>query len=246
MSDFLYRKVLYSRYTEAFGARKTPDLAGHSASFQALHSRRLPTDKEAAIADLGCGRGEWITWLGQRGYTRLSGVDLSVSDLEFATAVHPAASWVHDNALEWLTKQNQTWDLIHAKDLVEHLTKDEFIQFLQSAQRALKPGGRLFLLTFNAQSPLSTATRYGDFTHETGHTPSSMAQCLRACGFQTVKVEGVHYCPATRSGRLRSLLGRVLYAAAQVVLAIRHGKGVHEAGVEHLTTLPDLFVEATA
>lgn len=240
-----YRDVLYRDYSSHFGGMKARDTRVQFAQYAATY-HALP-ERGAAVLDIGCGKGEWLAWMAEQGFDSLTGVDGSMSDLEMARRHGPAkAAWVNEDGIAFLEKNPRGFGLIHAKDVIEHLTKDEFLRFLLAARAALKPGGRLWLMTFNAQSPLASATRYGDFTHETGHTPASLAQCLRACGFDTVAVSGRHYCSSSPGGRARWMLGRCFYAMARRVLRLRHGAGAAPAGVDLHTALPDLFAEARA
>lgn len=235
-----YRDLLYRDYSSAFGEQKNYDAATQHAQYDAGYDR-LPAQKDAAIADLGCGKGEWLGWLHSKGYSNLTGVDLSPSDLGFARQQRPAGTWIEQNVIAFLESRPATFDLLHAKDIVEHFTKDEFLRFLTAAKHALKPGGELWLLTFNAQSPLASATRYGDLTHELGLTPGSMAQGMRACGFTRISVQGRHYCSASRSGRMRRLLGRMLYRSARLMLKVRHGTVGSSREIDFLSAEPDLF-----
>ncbi len=239
----IYRDVLYRNYSESFGSQKIHNPALQYAQYEVTYPN-VPSDKSLAIVDLGCGKGEWLTWLAGKGFTQLTGVDGSPSDLTIARAQSPTISWVQANLLDFMKSAAPgTFDLIHAKDVIEHLTKDEFIAFLQSSHRLLRPGGRVWLQTFNAQSPLSAATRYGDFTHESGHTPASLAQCLRACGFGQMRIEGRHYHSQSLSGRVRGLLGKVYYRGARLALTLRHGSGSAMPGVDLHSVLPDVFAE---
>ena len=54
------------------------------------------------IADLGCGKGEWLGWLHAKGYLKLTGVDLSPSDLGFARQQRPAGTWIEQNVIRKL------------------------------------------------------------------------------------------------------------------------------------------------
>lgn len=240
-----YRDILYRDYSSNFGGMKAFDATVQFAQYEATYPA-LP-ERGAAVLDIGCGKGEWLAWLASRGFERLTGVDGSGADLDLAREHGPPqAQWVHGDGIAFLESNPGGFDLIHAKDVIEHLTKDEFLRFLLAARAALKPGGRLWLMTFNAQSPLASATRYGDFTHETGHTPASLAQCARACGFETVSVAGRHFCSSSMSGRVRGIFGRGVYALARLILKVRHGAGACVPGVDLHTALPDLFVEAQA
>jgi len=240
----LSRDILYRNYSGSFGEQKGYDATIQHAQYAVTYPA-LPADRGLSIADLGCGKGEWLGWLAAKGFTRLTGVDGSDSDLTIAANHGPQkAHWVQGEASQFLEAHAGSFDLLHAKDVIEHMTKDEFIRFLLAAHQALRPGGRLWLMTFNAQSPLSAATRYGDFTHETGYTPASLAQCLRACGFTRLNITGRHYCSSSLGGRLRAVLGALFYRACRVILKLRHGGGGDAEGVDLHTTLPDVFVEA--
>jgi len=238
-----YRDILYRDYSATFGGQKALDAGVQHSQYEATYDA-LPSARDAAIADLGCGKGEWLAWMALKGFRNLTGVDLSPADLEIARQNDPARVWVQENVITYLESQSAMFNLLHAKDIIEHFTKDEFIRFLTAARNALKPGGELWLLTFNAQSPLSSAIRYGDFTHEIGLTPASMAQCLRACGFTHISVQGRHYCSSSANGRIRLILGRVIFSFARLLLKIRHGDAAKERGIDLHCTQPDLFTMA--
>lgn len=238
-----YRDILYRNYSASFEGQKALDVGMQHEQYEATYPA-LPADPGSSIVDLGCGKGEWIAWVASKGFTSLTGVDLSPSDLAIARSHGSGHVWVEENVISFLESHTEAFDLLHAKDIIEHFTKDEFIRFLTAARNALKPGGRLWMLTFNAQSPLSSVTRYGDFTHETGHTPSSLAQCLRACGFAAVLVSGLHYCSPSLGGRLRAMLGMLVYGCCRVLIQLRHGKGPLTPGIDRMTAMPDLLVEA--
>lgn len=237
-----YRDILYANYSASFGEGKAFEPAVQFAQYDAVYGR--PTlANDAAILDVGCGKGEWLAWMKQQGFSRLSGVDGSVSDLSHSQSWLQGVELHQGAAHSFLEARNATFDLIHGKDVAEHMSKDEFISFLQLAHQALKPGGQLWLMTFNAQAPLSSATRYGDFTHEIGLTPRSLAQCLRACGFRDITVRGVHYCSSSLSGRLRWILSRPILFVSRLMLKLRHGTGIEE-GIDTFAPHPDIFSTA--
>lgn len=239
-----YRARLYESYSQTFGAQKEENHAVQWEQYDAVYGL-LPVDHSISIVDLGCGKGEWVHWLVSKGFRRVLGVDGSQGDLNIARARGPG-QFVHANALEHLRGMpDASVDLIHLKDVVEHLTRDELLDVLDHARRTLRPGGRLWMLTFNAQSPLASATRYGDLTHELGLTPSSAAQALRAAGFAEVAVAGYHYCPTTIRGLTRRALGLLLFGVARIALRVRHGDGARASSVDALSVLPDIFATAS-
>jgi SAM-dependent methyltransferase len=239
-----YREKLYRSYSKTFGEQKSDAQAPQWAQYEAIY-RTLPVGRDATIVDLGCGKGEWVRWLASKGFRDVVGVDGAADDLAMAGA-HGQGRFLQADALEHLAGMaTASADLVHLKDVVEHLTRDELLQMLEEAHRVLRPGGELWVLTFNAQSPLASSTRYGDFTHELGLTPSSMSQAMRAAGFRTIEITGYHYCAATPGGALRRMLGTLFYALARVVLRLRHGDGTRSPGIDTFTALPDFFAVAT-
>ena len=238
-----YRAKLYHDYSAHFGRQRSNPAGTPRAQYEETY-RTLPARLDAVVADLGCGQGAWIGWMSSKGFSKLTGVDLSLSELEIARQRQPNRCWIQADVVAFLESQNTAFDLLHAKDIIEHFTKEEFIRFLTAAYGALRPGGELWLLTFNAQSPLSSAIRDGDFTHEVAFTPNSLAQCLRACGFVPVSISGRHYCSSSPGGRVRRLLGHFVFPLARLLLKIRQGHGSPAPMIDLHCTLPDLFAVA--
>ena len=197
----------------------------------------------SAVGDLGCGKGEWLAWLQTKGFGNLWGADWSAEDAAIARSHSPGISIEEGDILRKLRENRGRFDLLHAKDVIEHLRPDELFEFLDACRFALKPGGALWLLTYNAQSPFANVTRYGDFTHEIGLTPTSMRQVLTAAGFEVVSIRGVHICPATAGGFVRKWIWRICGGIARVLLRSRHG-GAAPAGIDAFTAAPDLFAIA--
>jgi cyclopropane fatty-acyl-phospholipid synthase-like methyltransferase len=235
-----YREILYRNYSATFGSAKNydPDLA---LDMYELGADLPDLAKDAPIADIGCGKGEWLSWMQSHGFTQLRGFDISAGELSYAKDVPVECGDVLTTLAS--PKWSGHFALIHAKDLIEHLTKQETIDFLLVSHAALREGGLLLLSTFNGQSMFSTATRYGDFTHEGALTPSSMAQVLRATGFAVEQIRGTHHCPNTARGFARKWLWRGISVFARLVLRCRHG-GSAQASIDTFSVDPDLFALA--
>ncbi|MEM7583036.1 MAG: class I SAM-dependent methyltransferase [Acidobacteriota bacterium] len=184
-----YRSRIYAAYvSRGHGQELRVDRA--AASRRARYLAKvlagwLPEDREATIADLGCGAGDVLAAFDAFGYTRLAGVDRSSEQVQLAQKIAPRV--VEGDLFEYLADQAATLDLATGFDIIEHLGKDEALAFLDVCHRALKPGGRLVLQTPNAESPWGPAIRYGDFTHEVCFTPASLSWLLRLCGFERVE-----------------------------------------------------------
>jgi SAM-dependent methyltransferase len=155
---------------------------------------------------VGCGTGEFLYYLRKRGFQNAQGVDLSEEELDVARALG-ADNVFQEDALSFLEKApSSSLGLISAFNFFEHLTKAEILDLLAQIHRVLRPGGLLFAVTPNGLSPFSGATRYWDFSHETGFTPSSWRQLARLAGFSEASFEEYGPLPHSTAGKLRALL----------------------------------------
>lgn len=93
--------------------------------------------------DLGCGKNKQEGYIGVDSRA-FEGVDV-VADLS--------------KAWPW---QNETVDEVHCSHMVEHLTANERIHFVNELCRVLKKGGKALIITPHWAS----ARAYGDLTHQ--------------------------------------------------------------------------------
>ena len=237
-----YRETLYRRYSQSLGSTALPTSDLLPQVFSGIYAP-LPLDRSTPIADVGCGQGAWLLWAASQGYTNLIGIERSRNELDLARKM-PNVEFINEEVIDALGKYEGKLGLIHAKDLLEHFTKNEAIDFLLSCHRALKPGGELWIYTFNAQGWFWGETRYGDFTHELAVTPASLAQVLRATGFTILSVQGQLPTPRTPGGLVRRLCFRILELIGRFIITARHGRRAGDPNVDLSTTLPDLLALA--
>ncbi len=144
----------------------------------------LPERKDASILDIACGSGKLLHFFKQRGYTNLTGVDISPEQVKIARQVIKKVKKA--NALDYLEAHSEAFDLITGLDVIEHFKKDEVLRLLDGCRAALKPKGRLILQTPNAESPWGAVHRYNDLTHEICFNPNALTRLLRLCGFDGI------------------------------------------------------------
>lgn len=184
-----YRARIYEKYASQFmdsGERFDPIQADRwGRPYDSYFRGWVPQDKSASIVDLACGGGKLLHYFNQRGYTNITGVDISPEQVALSKQVIPNV--VEANVLDFLASKPSTFDLITGLDIVEHLHKDEVLRFLDTCFAALKPGGRIILQTPNAESPWGAMIRYGDFTHEVGFQSNSLSRILSLCGYSSIE-----------------------------------------------------------
>jgi 2-polyprenyl-3-methyl-5-hydroxy-6-metoxy-1,4-benzoquinol methylase len=142
----------------------------------------LPADRGARVLDGACGNGALVSWMSSRGYSRAEGVDISAEVIADGHALGITNIKVGDFVQE-LTARPGSFDAVVLRDVLEHFPKPRVLDVLDVVRAGLGPGGRLLLHVPNADSPMFGRVRYGDFTHETAFTVSSLTQVLSATGF---------------------------------------------------------------
>jgi 2-polyprenyl-3-methyl-5-hydroxy-6-metoxy-1,4-benzoquinol methylase len=157
--------------------------------FDARLAKWLPGDRNSSLLDLGCGQGKFLGYLHLRGYTNITGVDISPEQVNLARSAVQDARIHEMDMLDFLAGKNNCYDCISALDVIEHLEKDRVLHFLEAVFNALNPGGRLILQTPNAASPWGMSLRYGDFSHGCCFTPSNLRQLLALTGFKEIYLQ---------------------------------------------------------
>ncbi|MFT3755263.1 MAG: class I SAM-dependent methyltransferase [Pseudoxanthomonas sp.] len=173
----------YFRTTSASGSAASN--SHFDASMRGL-VRRLSSwldVKGLFVVDLGSGTGELCKCAIDSGASKVVGVNLSAEEIEYARTQCSADFVLSDIGGYLASIPADSVDRIYALNILEHLGKDQLVNVLEGAHRALKPGGALVAMVPNATSPFGGMTRYWDFTHEIAFTPSSVNQLAKLVGF---------------------------------------------------------------
>lgn len=149
----------------------------------------------AKVADIGCGRGEWLNLLGDQGYERF-GIDLNFHNVESCLAAGHDA--VLGDGLQWLQNQApESLGAISSFHVIEHLTFAQLNLFLVEALRVLKPGGMIILETPNPENLVTGATHfYTDPTHLHPLPPAFTDFMLNYRGFTSTEIHRLNPIPA--------------------------------------------------
>lgn len=151
----------------------------------------VPGNREANILVISCGPGYMVKLLGERGYSRVVGIDSS--EEKIAVAKEHGLPCRVSRIFEYLRENTEPRDLIFAEQEINHLTKTELLDFLAICQDRLAPGGVLIMHSINGANPMTgSESRAGNFDHYSSFTDYSLAQVLTYAGFREVQVLPLH------------------------------------------------------
>ncbi len=144
--------------------------------------------KDVNILDLGCGTGQFIFFLKECGFENVTGIDISVTQVELARKMQPIADvrFIEDT-IEFLKKRQGKYDVVILNDVIEHLELNYTVSLMMMIYFSLKIDGIVIIKTVNSAFPLGSSTRYADLTHKTAYHKKSLIQLLRHIGFQDIK-----------------------------------------------------------
>jgi len=141
----------------------------------------------SAVLDIGCGRGEFLALLKERGVPA-RGIDVNDSMVEVCVQKGLDASKA--DALEYLRAQPPgSLGGLLAAQVVEHLDPAYLTNLLDAAYAALRPGAPIVLETINPACWFAFFESYvRDITHVRPLHPDTLKFLLQASGFGGVEI----------------------------------------------------------
>ncbi len=140
-----------------------------------------------SILDIGCGRGEWLELVKEKGYSA-KGIDLNKIITEQCQKI---GLDVHNgDAIRYLREQKaNSIGVITGFHLVEHLPLKTLITLFDESLRALKPGGMVIFETPNPENIIvGTCNFYLDPTHKNPLPPPTLKFMIESRGFNQVEI----------------------------------------------------------
>lgn len=114
-------------------------------------------EKDAAIVDVGAGSSRLVDCLLERGFRRITVLDLSETALARTRARLPGEApvdWIVENVLDW--KPSDHFNIWHDRAAFHFLTETaDQGAYLRVMDRALLPGGHAIIGTFAPDGPTS-------------------------------------------------------------------------------------------
>jgi len=149
----------------------------------APYADRFPP--RSRVLDFACGRGEFLALLRQRGVDGL-GVDADASMVAEVRGQGMQAQ--QSDGVDFLRANRGAFDGVFAAHVIEHMTPEVLDGFAASAAAALRPGGRLIIVTPN---PGNLAMQLRDFwidlQHVRFYSPEIVRRLLHRAGLKEIE-----------------------------------------------------------
>jgi SAM-dependent methyltransferase len=178
---------------------------------------------DADVLELGAGWCDFANLIKAR---RVVAMDLD------ATVTRAAAAHVEaevGDCTDLSRFGDDTFDVVFASNLLEHLDREQSGRLLAGAARVLRPGGRLILMQPNFR--LDPGRYFDDFTHVSVFTDQSLGDYLASLGW-SIEVKQARFLPLTLKSRASGLSFLVPYylrspikpMAGQMLVVAQPGK----------------------
>lgn len=143
--------------------------------------KKFNIPKSSNILDVGCGRGDFTNAF-SKNVDNIYGIDISDYCLEhYKTFKFKKCDLINEK----LPFENNTFDIVFSKSVMEHLYYPE--NLVVEIRRILKPGGRI--ITMCPAWEHYYRDYFDDYTHRTPFMKSSLSDLHILANFTNVKVE---------------------------------------------------------
>jgi SAM-dependent methyltransferase len=202
------RGWIFEHYLSShYGTGQNEDV---TQSYEILLPPYLPPDKDAAILDIGPGRGELVSLLLRKGYRNVEAVDVSPEVVRVVSSRGVTTHQADDLSL-FLGGRGDRYDLITMIYVLEHIQPQDTFAVMTALRKSLRPGGLLVLLVNNAANPFDARFRYIDISHTTSYTEYSLRQLFGATGWTSWSLLPFERSPHRAVRAARAVFRSVFY-----------------------------------
>jgi 2-polyprenyl-3-methyl-5-hydroxy-6-metoxy-1,4-benzoquinol methylase len=155
--------------------------------YKSNYLKYVSKDKNANILVVSCGPGYFVNLLNKEGYNNVYGIDSFQEKVEYAKKKN--LNCQTEQAFPFLEKHENEFDTIFCEQELNHLTKEEILQFLQLCKRSLRSNGVLIVHVLNGANPITGAEALAqNFDHYNTFTEYTLRQVLEYTHFEDIKV----------------------------------------------------------
>lgn len=155
--------------------------------YRANYLPYMPKDRSVRTLVISCGPGYFVNVLQEEGYTNVLGIDSDYEKVKYAPQRN--LNCMVANAVDFLESATEPFDVIICEQELNHLTKQEMVEFLHLCHRKIRRGGSLLVHGLNGANPLTGSDASAqNFDHFNTFTEYSLQQVLEYCGFERVRI----------------------------------------------------------
>jgi len=181
-----HSKMLAKRYLEVAYDEKAKPIGKYPDTLARWISETY-YKRTGRLLDMGSGRGEHLKSFSKLGYDA-AGLDIAESA---ATMCPEFDVRIADVAFEELPFENESFDFIFSKSVIEHTYQPAIV--FDKMLAAMKPGGKAVIMT---PSWLHTYNVfYMEYTHVRPFTKQSLYDAMKMAGYENVTVEYFYQLP---------------------------------------------------
>ena len=146
------------------------------------------------IADLGCGRGELLELLKEKG---LSSIGIDNNEAAVIRGKKAGLNMECKDLFQYLREAKEgSLAAVTAMHVIEHLTPSEQGEFLALSLKALKPGGLIAMETPNIMNlHVASCDFYSDITHVRPVHPIALRNRMKQMGYKDIDIKFLHPFP---------------------------------------------------
>lgn len=143
-------------------------------------------DVQGPVLDIGCGRGEWLELLQERGI-EASGVDSDSGMVERCRSKGLQVRLAEgQDALRELP--SGSLGAVSLFQVVEHIDPANLPELFREVHRVLRPGGLLLAETVNPHNTTALRVFWLDLTHRHPLFPESLVMLARSAGYEQAEI----------------------------------------------------------
>ena len=147
----------------------------------------------SSMLEIGCYLGYTLKSIQDLNcFDHIEAIEISESVARLAIKNTGLNSIYCENAFDFLPKNQNKYDVIIMKAVLEHIPKDHIGQLLELIYKSLKNGGIALISVPNMDWLGANHERYMDFTHEIGFTVESLHDVM-SMYFDDIKVKTMKY-----------------------------------------------------
>ncbi len=175
----------YSDYTQWKQWRDFGALKPFEARYFRRELRGLLPLKAKRVLEMGFGNGGFLSFAKAEG-AEVHGTELIPELLKEAKRRGFAVG--RDKDYLGKKKFKGHFDVVVAFDVLEHMDKEELVEFFGGLQELLKPGGHFLARFPNGHSPFGRQYQHGDLTHKTAIGGRLIEHLAARSGFTVLEI----------------------------------------------------------